>query len=115
MTSGGYRLSVAARSDVREILRDTSRRFGIQQRRAYQGVMEQAACLVADEPDRVGSRAQPDLGAGIRSFHVALATARGGAAAHVLYYAVTARTPALPRVLILRVLHQSMEPGRHVR
>ena len=114
MIAGGYRLSEAARSDVSEILHDTVQRFGVRQRRTYQGLMEQAAGMVAEAPDRGGSRQRSDLGSGIRSFHIELAAARRGAAAHVLYYRINESDPALPRVLILRVLHQAMEPGRHL-
>jgi toxin ParE1/3/4 len=70
--------------------------------------------MVGEYPDRGGSRQRSDLGSGIRSFHVELAAARSGAAAHVLYYRVNESDPALPSVLILRVLHQAMEPGRHL-
>ena len=46
--------------------------------------------------------------AGLRSFHLALAARRRGAAAHLLYY--RAATLSFEGIEVIRVLHQSMDP-----
>lgn len=109
-----YRLTRLAEQDVTDILRDSARRFGPIQRDRYAALIERAALMIAEQPRRPGSRARDELAAGLRSFHVELAAGRRGAASHALYY-VPGPLFALPdAVLILRVLHDAMEPGPHV-
>jgi toxin ParE1/3/4 len=69
--------------------------------------------MVALEPERPGSHARDELGAGIRSFHIELAARRRGAASHLLYY-VRALMPEEDGIVILRILHEAMEPRRHL-
>lgn len=110
-----YRLSDAADLDVDGILLETARRFGPQQRRRYAVLINAAMGLVAEAPERPGSRKRDDLAPGVRSFHVELAGRRRGAAAHVLYYLVRQRhADGSADILILRVLHERMDPARHI-
>jgi toxin ParE1/3/4 len=109
--AGRHRYSAAARSDVFDILRETERIFGLRQRDVYAGLIDIAVGMVAENPTRGGSNSQTELGAGIRSFHVAIAARRRGAAAHMIYYRVDATSE---EVFILRVLHEHMAPERHV-
>ncbi len=110
MTQRGYRLSRAARADAEQILRETGRRFGTQQRHVYQELMERAALMVAATPTRPGSRARDDLAKNMRSFPVELASSRRGAAAHILYYIPEGPTGAF----IVRILHERMDPTLHI-
>jgi toxin ParE1/3/4 len=81
-----YRLTEAADEDVGDILRETARLFGRLQRRNYAALIEKAIEMVAEHPERGGSRQRDELALGLRSFHVELAAGRRGAASHVLYY-----------------------------
>jgi toxin ParE1/3/4 len=109
-----YRLTPAAEQDIADILRDTARMFGPLQRARYALLLAGAADLVAEAPERVGSRRRDDLGPGIWSFHVELAASRRGAASHVLYYIPARFDDGSNGVVIARVLHKSMEPARHL-
>ncbi len=68
---------------------------------------------VAEEPRCLGSKARDDILAGLRSFHLGLAARRRGAASHVLFYEERAITPGATTVVILRVLHDRMDPEQH--
>jgi toxin ParE1/3/4 len=111
MRPADFRYSERADADISEILLETERRFGPRQQSSYAGLIDKAAGMVGENPDRAGSQSRPDLGAGIRSFPIRLAAGRRGAAAHTLYYRID---PAEQRVLILRLLHDRMEPARHL-
>ncbi|MGE5500353.1 MAG: type II toxin-antitoxin system RelE/ParE family toxin [Ignavibacteriales bacterium] len=103
------RLTPAAERDIRDILRDSARMFGPRQRDRYAGLIGAAVTLVAEDPERAGSRPRPEIGPNVRSFHVELAAPRGSAASHLLYYRQDEAW-----VVILRVLHQAMEPSLHL-
>jgi plasmid stabilization system protein ParE len=105
----GYRLTRLAAADLADILRDTARRFGPRQRDAYASLIEAATPRVAANPERPASRLRPALAPALRSYHVEAADGRPGAAVHVLHY-----LPA-PAVIIVRILHERMDPTRHVR
>lgn len=110
----GYWLTEAADLDVEGILRESARLFGPGQRDCYAGLIEAAAGMVAAEPRRPGSRDRGELGDGVRSFHAELAAKRRGAASHVLYYVEgVLDEDGGPGVVILRVLHEAMEPSLH--
>ena len=84
-------------------------------KRRYAAVVAAGMRKVATEPAGPATRERVELSRGIRSFH--LRNARAGKAeaqvrrpAHVLYY--RAVRPGL--VEIVRVLHERMEPSRHI-
>ena len=109
--AGRYRLAAAARRDIAAILAQILDRFGTRQHRTYAALLNAALGLVASEPARPGSKDRGDLAEGMRSFPVALAAKRRGASAHVLFY-----VPDRPDgVLIVRVLHHSMDPRSRLR
>ncbi len=70
--------------------------------------------MVAEQPERPGSRRRDDLAAGIRSFHLEIAAGRRGAAAHVVYYMRGRLDDGSEGVIIARLLHERMEPLRHL-
>ncbi|MBP2233064.1 toxin ParE1/3/4 [Azospirillum agricola] len=109
-----YRLTRLAERDVTDILRESARRFGPLQRDRYAALIERAVLMVADRPERPGSRPRDELAEGVRSFHVELAAGRRGAASHTLYYVPGSSIGLADAVLILRVLHDAMEPGLHL-
>jgi toxin ParE1/3/4 len=78
-------------------------------------VLAAAMRQVAAEPDGPLTRKRPDLRSGIRSVHVRHARrsaepARVRRPVHVLYYRVAQKG----LIEIIRVLHERMEPSRHV-
>lgn len=109
-----FELAEAARVDVATILTETMRCFGPLQRRRYGELMEVAAEMTAANPNRPGSRSREDLASGLRSFSVERASRRRGAAAHVLYYVQATLDAGHEGVIILRVLHERMDPARHL-
>lgn len=109
-----YRVTDAAKMDFRMVLRETKERFGAQQRDIYKELIAKAVEMVAEDPDRGGSWDRGRIVAGLRAFHLEQAAGRRGAAAHTLYYAVE-RLGGEPRsVVILRLLHERMEPDRRI-
>lgn len=107
-------LTVAAARDIKEILAHTLKTFGTRQLDAYERLMTKAVAMVAEEPDHRGSIDRSEIAPGVRLFHLALAAGRRGAAAHCLYYTVRPGPEGARVVIVLRVLHESMEPGRRV-
>jgi toxin ParE1/3/4 len=110
-----FRLSQLARADLAQILATSIERWGAEGKRRYAAVLAAGMRKVAAEPEGPTTRDRIELSRGIRSFH--LRNARVGDAqakvrrpAHVLYYRVV--RPDL--VEIVRVLHERMEPSRHV-
>jgi toxin ParE1/3/4 len=109
-----YRLTGAAGADIAGILQESDRRFGPRQRLTYAALLERAAELIAEEPQRPGSRDRSILAAGLRSFHVEFAATRRGAAVHCIYYTEVGAKAVGARVVILRVLHERMDPALHL-
>lgn len=111
-----YRLSHAAQRDILDILDWTHEQFGEAARLRYESLILAALRDVASQPNRPGSLARPELGAGVRSWHLRLSRdhVRGGAAAvgrprHFLVYR------SKPDLLeVGRVLHDAMELARHL-
>ena len=108
----GFRLSAGADADMDRILDETLRRFGTKQVQIYAALIESAFQFVADEPARPGSRDQGNLMPELRSFPVALVAKRRGASAHVVFYVPDGTTGG--GILIVRVLHQAMDPMGHL-
>jgi toxin ParE1/3/4 len=111
-----FRLARPAELDLANILSTSAERWGAEGQQRYAAVLAAAMRQVAAEPDGPLTRKRPDLRSGIRSFHVR--HARGSAEAakvrrpvHVLYYRVTHKSV----IEIVRVLHELMEPRRHLR
>lgn len=110
------RLSDIAQGDIFEILEWTHEQFGEAARLRYEGLIIAAIRDVPSQPDRLGSLARPELGAGVRSWHLRLS--RG----HVTPDVKPVRQPrhflvyrAEADVLVVgRVLHDAMELARHM-
>ncbi|CAO3439039.1 type II toxin-antitoxin system RelE/ParE family toxin [Azospirillum doebereinerae] len=106
-----YRFTRLAAEDVADILRESRRRFGPQQRDRYGALIARAIAMIVEQPARPGARLRDELLPGLRSFHVELAANRRGAASHALYYLPP--DDAGTALVIVRVLHDAMEPARH--
>jgi toxin ParE1/3/4 len=110
-----FRLSLLARADLVQILATSVDRWGIEGKRRYAAILAAGMRKVAAEPQGPTTRDRVELSRGIRSFHLRNARAGKGEAqvrrpVHVLYYRVV--RPGL--VEIVRVLHERMEPSRHI-
>jgi toxin ParE1/3/4 len=110
-----FRLSLLARADLAQILAASVEHWGVEGERRYVAVLAAGMRKVAAEPEGPTTRDRVELSRGIRSLH--LRNARAGKAearvrrpVHVLYY----RAVRLGLVEIVRVLHERMEPSRHL-
>jgi toxin ParE1/3/4 len=106
-----------ARRDVAGILVWSGDQFGASVRARYRRLIEVAIRDVALDPERLGSRACPEVGEGYRTYHLALSRERARDASglirrprHLLLY----RLLADDRLEIGRVLHDAMDLGRHL-
>jgi toxin ParE1/3/4 len=106
-----------ALQDIGEILAWSEARFGREVRLRYERLIDTAIDDLADEPERLGSRARPDVRAGIRTYHLIFSRERGRGPGgiirrprHFLVYRLRGDT----MLEILRVLHDRMELGRHL-
>jgi toxin ParE1/3/4 len=111
-----YRLSDAAQADVINILAWTHERFGQAARLRYESLIVAALRDVATQPNRPGSIARPELGAGVRSWHLRLSRDHAATGAQGVrrprHFLVYRCEPTL--LLVGRVLHDAMELARHL-
>lgn len=110
------RLAASAQADVVQILAWSQTQFGTAARLRYQALIAAALRSVAQDPLRPGSVARPELGDGVRTWHlrpsrdaVGKTRARVGRPRHFLVYRDT------PTLLAAgRVLHEAMDPLLHI-
>jgi toxin ParE1/3/4 len=110
-----YRLTRSARRDIESILRTSEERHGREAPIRYAALLLAAMRRVAADPQGRSTSDRSELKPGIRSFHIR--HSRGESReppvanpVHVIFYRVM--QPGL--VEIVRVLHDRMEPSRHV-
>jgi toxin ParE1/3/4 len=111
-----FRLSRLAQADLARILATSAERWGIEGRRRYAAMLAAAMRKAAADPEGPTTRARAELAPRLRSLHLQYARAEASKArvrrpVHVLYYQVIA--PGL--IEIVRVLHERMDPDRHLR
>jgi toxin ParE1/3/4 len=111
-----YRLSEAAQGDVLEILAWTHERFGEAARLRYESLIVAALRDVASQPDRPGSLSRPELGAGVRTWHLRLSREHAKPGVGIVHrprhFLVYRLQPSL--LVVGRVLHDAMELARHL-
>ena len=110
-----FRLARPAREDIDQILATSAARWGTKARRRYAALLASALRHVATNPDGPLTKDRAAIAPGIRSFHIRHASADSAetkvrAPVHILYF----RSVSPELVEIVRVLHERMEPGRHV-
>ena len=110
-----YRLSDAAQADVVDILAWTHAQFGEVARLRYESLIVAALRDVATRPDRPGSIERPELGGGVRTWHLRLSrdhvTSAAGVVRRPRHFLIYRVEPAL--LVVGRVLHDAMELARH--
>ncbi len=104
------RLTTAAEVDFQNIVRWTSERFGEAQARQYAETLTRAIESLAAGPDVPGSRKRDEIAEGLMIVNVAR---RGRKGRHLVLYRVD-RQEERPVIDVLRLLHDSMDPIRHV-
>ncbi|HLY57387.1 MAG TPA: type II toxin-antitoxin system RelE/ParE family toxin [Stellaceae bacterium] len=110
-----YRLAEPAKADISAILRQSEALHGRAARIRYRACLTAAMRRVAADPEGPSTVDRRELAPGIRSFHIRHSRDESREApvahpVHVIFYRV--RDP--PTVEIVRVLHDRMEPRRHV-
>ena len=110
-----FRLSRPAQADLASVLAASAKQWGSEGKRRYAALLAAAMNKVAADPEGLTTRSRPELAPGIRSLHIR--NARGEEPqgkvrkpVHVLYY----RVLNLGLIEIVRVLHERMEPSRHI-
>jgi toxin ParE1/3/4 len=109
-----YRFTREADRDLVAILRDSKRMFGPRQRDRYAELIDRAVSLIAQDPQFTGSISRDDLNPGLRSFPVSRAAVRKGAALRVLSYRTGLMHDGSPGTVVIRILHDRMDPERHI-
>ncbi|MSP67975.1 MAG: type II toxin-antitoxin system RelE/ParE family toxin [Alphaproteobacteria bacterium] len=109
------RLSSPARADIASILRTSGSQHGTAARIRYRGLLTAALRRIADDPQGLSAVDRSELFPGLRSLHVRHSRSQSREApvaepVHVIFY--RAIEPGL--IEIVRVLHERMEPSRHV-
>ena len=111
-----YRLSEAAQGDVINILAWTQAQFSAAARRRYERLIVAALRDAATQPERPGSIERPELGAGVRSWHLRLSRDHVGTGAGVVrrprHFLIYRFEPDL--LVVGRLLHDAMELARHL-
>jgi len=113
---GRYRLSTTAQADLIDLLAWTQRQFGDAARKRYEALLVTALRDISSQPDRSDSVERPELGDGVRSWHLHLSRERARTETgivrrprHFLIYRVEH-----DQVVVGRVLHDAMELARHL-
>jgi toxin ParE1/3/4 len=106
------RVSRLAKADLASILTTSLERWGESGRARYEALLATAMQRIAADAVDPLTRDHPELRPGMRSFHIRHVRREHGVGApvHVLYYRATDEGA----VEIIRVLHERMEPQRHL-
>jgi toxin ParE1/3/4 len=110
----GFRLALAAQRDIEHILTESEVNWGTSARRRYATLIMAAVKRIAADAEARPSREHPDIGIGIRSFHMRHLRNTSGSAvkrpAHILFYRRIDSGP----LEIMRILHERMDPAHHI-
>jgi toxin ParE1/3/4 len=105
------RISAPAERDIAVILATSEERWGSDARDRYGLLLAAAMRQLAADPRGAGTVHCGGLAKGARSFHLRHTSSRNGVEApvHVIYYRAVE-----DRLEVVRVLHERMEPSRHL-
>lgn len=102
------RLAAAASGDVQHILQWTHEQFGMAQARTYATTISRALKDLRNGPLIAGARQREDIGAQIKTLHIARGGRKGR---HILLFRPDSETRTIE---VLRLLHESMDLARHL-
>lgn len=110
-----YRLSGAARADIIEILRASRAQFGSAAQKRYRSLLLASFKTIASNPLGPLVRDRSDLSRGVHSFHIRHTRGktddqRVTMPSHLIFY----RLEGTETIVILRILHERMDPEAHV-
>jgi toxin ParE1/3/4 len=111
-----YRLTDEARRDIIVILAWSEERHGEKGRLRYDRLIKTALRDLAADPDRRGARERPEIGPGIFTYHLRQSRERARAlGGHVRQprHLILGRRSSPEAFIVLRVLHDAMDVGRH--
>lgn len=103
------RLTDAAAEDFKSIIRWTIGQFGEQQARVHTETLSAALRDLRFGPTLAGVRVRDDIANGILTLHLAR---RGRKARHFVMFRIAAHQAHV--VEVLRLLHDAMDPPRHL-
>jgi toxin ParE1/3/4 len=101
------RLAAEAKLDLAGILEWTTKRFGHRQAAVYAETLTAALTLLANEPAHASVRKRDDIKPGLWLLHLAAIRPR---ARHLIFYRVLDDGS----IAVSRVLHDGMDPRRHL-
>ena len=101
------RLAAQARADIQEAVAWSRDEFGAMQADRYLLAIQATTATLRQSPLGPRTRARDDLAPGLRVLHMRRAGHRGR---HLLIY----RVAEPDTVMVLRVLHDAMDPARHL-
>jgi toxin ParE1/3/4 len=107
-----YRLTASARRDVNSIWQTSEHRHGREARARYAALLLAAMHRVAELPEGRSTSHRGDIRPGFGSFRIRHQTREApiGKPVHVIFYRI-----ARPGIVdAVRVLHERMEPERHL-
>lgn len=110
-----YRISDPAKADIARVLRTSEAQHGREARIRYRGLVTAALRRIAADPHGPATSDRSEASTGLRSIHIRHCREDSRERpvrdpVHVVFY-----RPCEPGVVeIVRVLHERMEPRRHV-
>jgi toxin ParE1/3/4 len=104
------RIAGAAEADFEAIIAWTLEQFGDAQAAIYAETLSSAVQLLVAGPAQPGVKARPEIGRSLFTLHVARNGRRGR---HFVLFRVAA-DPVHRQIDVLRILHDSMDLGRHL-
>ncbi|AUG51543.1 type II toxin-antitoxin system RelE/ParE family toxin [Thalassospira marina] len=110
-----YRLTASAKADITRVLSESAFRHGQDARNRYAALILAALKRIANAPDGHLTLDRPDLRPDIRCFHIRHSRLHSteqpvGRPVHVVFY----RSTGSGVIEVIRVLHERMDPVRHI-
>lgn len=111
------RIARLADEDMTSLLARSNEEFGAAARRRYEALLSAAFTSLCANPEMFGSVARPELGDGVRTYHLRYSRAQartGGRAVRQPRHLIVYRPMGNRELQVIRVLHDSMEVQRHL-